>query len=90
MTDDHALPLSASSTPAPAPDATPPETPKGPSFAELGLHPDVLRALDEMGSRVEEMIRVCHGGPRTAVVDRVETEPAEDDGGAGFRQLHTE
>ncbi|HSZ83546.1 MAG TPA: DEAD/DEAH box helicase, partial [Polyangia bacterium] len=37
---------------APAPEATPapvPEAPKGPSFADLGLHPDVLRAVTEMG-----------------------------------------
>jgi len=39
---------------------------------------------------VEDMIRVCHTGPRIAVVDRVEAEPAEDDGAAGFHQLHTE
>jgi len=30
------------------PEAAPP-APKGPSFAELGLHADVLRAVDEMG-----------------------------------------
>ena len=34
-----------------APDAidAPPAPPKGPTFAELGLHPDVLRAVEEMG-----------------------------------------
>jgi ATP-dependent RNA helicase DeaD len=31
------------------PAAETPAEPKGPSFAELGLHPDVLRALEEMG-----------------------------------------
>jgi ATP-dependent RNA helicase DeaD len=31
---------------APAPEA---QAPKGPTFAELGLRPDVLRAIDEMG-----------------------------------------
>jgi ATP-dependent RNA helicase DeaD len=42
--------------PAPAPvdaavAAAPPvpEEPTGPTFAELGLHPDVLRAVEEMG-----------------------------------------
>ena len=42
--------------PAAAPDALPgdaavkaPEGPKGPTFAELGLHADVLRAIEEMG-----------------------------------------
>ena len=36
--------------PPPAtPPPTPPAVPKGPSFAELGLHADVLRAVDEMG-----------------------------------------
>jgi len=36
--------------PPPAPDAPAlPVEPKGPTFAELGLHPDVLRAVEEMG-----------------------------------------
>jgi ATP-dependent RNA helicase DeaD len=35
--------------PNPAFTETPPAEPKGPSFAELGLHPDVLRAVEEMG-----------------------------------------
>ena len=32
-----------------SPDVAAPAAPKGPSFAELGLHPDVLRAVEEMG-----------------------------------------
>ena len=41
----------ASATGDPAADSPPqaPEAPKGPSFAELGLHADVLRAIEEMG-----------------------------------------
>jgi ATP-dependent RNA helicase DeaD len=36
--------------PSSAPDAPAlPAEPKGPTFAELGLHPDVLRAVEEMG-----------------------------------------
>jgi ATP-dependent RNA helicase DeaD len=37
--------------PSPTPEGLSPEpaAPKGPSFAELGLHPDVLRAVEEMG-----------------------------------------
>jgi ATP-dependent RNA helicase DeaD len=31
------------------PNAPPPAAPKGPTFAELGLHADVLRAVEEMG-----------------------------------------
>ena len=31
------------------PTPPPPAVPKGPTFAELGLHPDVLRAVEEMG-----------------------------------------
>ena len=60
MTDDNSSPfLPPGSLPAlpegaavpgpPQPDGLLPEPPKGPSFAELGLRPDVLRALDEMG-----------------------------------------
>jgi ATP-dependent RNA helicase DeaD len=62
MTDHPAFPISpvpasaSSTTPpegAPAGEAAPPlaapEAPKGPSFVELGLHADVLRAIDEMG-----------------------------------------
>ena len=44
-------PLPPTSLPSPdmtAPEA-PPAPPKGPTFAELGLHPDVLRAVEEMG-----------------------------------------
>ena len=40
----HVLPDAAA-----AAGETPPAPPKGPSFAELGLHADVLRAVDEMG-----------------------------------------
>jgi ATP-dependent RNA helicase DeaD len=41
-------------TPIPPPEggdpvAAPEAAPKGPTFAELGLHPDVLRAVEEMG-----------------------------------------
>src|SRR5258706_9726587 len=39
------LPLGAD---APAPETAPVE-PKGPTFAELGLHPDVLSAVEAMG-----------------------------------------
>ena len=62
MTDpfnDHTPdPVPPSNTPLAAADAAPPDVPipvageqapKGPSFAELGLHADVLRAVDEMG-----------------------------------------
>ena len=45
-TEAAAAPLAA--TGDPAADA-PPAVPKGPSFAELGLHADVLRAIEEMG-----------------------------------------
>ena len=46
MNEETTLPPTAS--PSPDEEAAPP-APKGPSFAELGLHPDVLRALEEMG-----------------------------------------
>jgi ATP-dependent RNA helicase DeaD len=51
---DIAPPLPAAPSPdgaAPGDAAQPPEadSPKGPTFAELGLHADVLRAVDEMG-----------------------------------------
>ena len=39
---DGALPLTDGAPAVPA-------EPEGPSFAELGLHPDVLRAVEEMG-----------------------------------------
>jgi acylphosphatase len=39
---------------------------------------------------VEDMIRACAAGPRSAVVDHVEASPAEDDGNSSFRQLATE
>jgi ATP-dependent RNA helicase DeaD len=42
-------PPDSSTPPAPPPDAAAPDGPKVPSFAELGLHADVLRALEEMG-----------------------------------------
>jgi ATP-dependent RNA helicase DeaD len=46
----HSPPASSdpAATPPPPPEAPPPE-PKGPSFAELGLRPEVLRAIEEMG-----------------------------------------
>jgi ATP-dependent RNA helicase DeaD len=34
---------------APTPEASSTSAPQGPTFAELGLHPDVLRAVEEMG-----------------------------------------
>ena len=55
MTDEPIIPISPISSdpvlPAPAvvPDPAAPAVPKGPTFAELGLHPDVMRAVDEMG-----------------------------------------
>jgi ATP-dependent RNA helicase DeaD len=52
------LPTMSPTTPPAAPEgvgapetdaAAPPPPPKGPTFAELGLHPDVLRAVEDMG-----------------------------------------
>src|SRR5262249_39376884 len=52
-TTDVAPPLATAPDGAAADQAAPPpeapEGPKGPTFAELGLHADVLRAVDEMG-----------------------------------------
>ncbi|HXU04497.1 MAG TPA: DEAD/DEAH box helicase, partial [Polyangia bacterium] len=42
-------PLDAATAATAATDAAEPKAPKGPTFAELGLHADVLRAIEEMG-----------------------------------------
>jgi acylphosphatase len=39
---------------------------------------------------VEDMIRACATGPRSAVVNHVEASPSKDDGDSSFRQLATE
>jgi len=54
MTDEPIIPMPMpSETVPPLPgvvaDPAAPAMPKGPSFAELGLHADVMRAVDEMG-----------------------------------------
>ena len=52
MTDEPIIPISSETVPhlpGVVPDPAAPVVPKGPSFAELGLHADVMRAVDEMG-----------------------------------------
>ncbi|HEX4404143.1 MAG TPA: DEAD/DEAH box helicase [Polyangia bacterium] len=48
MNEETSLPTNPADL-APPEGLPAPEAPKGPSFAELGLHPDVLRAVTEMG-----------------------------------------
>jgi ATP-dependent RNA helicase DeaD len=48
-TDSMNTDTTATNIPAVADPNAPPPGPKGPSFAELGLHADVLRAVEEMG-----------------------------------------
>jgi ATP-dependent RNA helicase DeaD len=53
MNEEPSFPISSDTTNGPAaPEASAslePVEPPGPTFAELGLHPDVLRAVEEMG-----------------------------------------
>jgi len=61
---------------AAAPDGAPPDAvaaapaaPKGPTFAELGLHPDVLRAVEEMGFSEPMPVQATTFPPITAGKD---------------------
>ena len=53
---------------APVADAGPP-VPKGPTFAELGLHPDVLRAVEDMGFTDPMPVQAATFPPITAGKD---------------------
>jgi len=58
----------AAGTP-PGADAAAPAAPKGPTFAELGLHADVLRAVDEMGFTEPMPVQAATFPPITAGKD---------------------
>jgi len=51
MNEETSFPITSPSTPSPPTDEAPaaPLPPKGPTFAELGLRAEVLRAVEEMG-----------------------------------------